>query len=48
MTNVELAMEIRRIDLAVTLLARKLEAAVARLDTYDAFVRGAHRPKEGG
>lgn len=44
MTDTELFLtdEIRRLDLAVTLLARKLDAAVARLDAYDAFV---HDPR---
>ena len=33
-----LAIEISRLDLAVDLLGRKLQAAVARLDAYDAFI----------
>ena len=38
-----LAVEISRLDLAVDLLGRKLQAAVARLDQFDAFIDGAAR-----
>lgn len=44
MTLAQIVIEIRRLDLAIELMGRKLEAAVTRLDAYDAFVR---RPVRG-
>jgi hypothetical protein len=47
-TNAELAVDIKRLDLAIALQGQKLEAAVKRLDAYDAFIARQPRPRKQG